>query len=126
MKSLSCQLQNFTSGWLPAKGFASSIHTGARVVLYCRRAVESVLAAATLTRMGYRDVAVLDGGFEAWKMAGLPVEEGLGSQGELEEIAFAEVGLFGAGKFGYSNERMARYLKDEEALGRRHRPEASH
>jgi rhodanese-related sulfurtransferase len=113
-------------GWIDLKIGEVAPDSGASVVLYCHRAVESVLAAATLTGMGYRDVAVLDGGFEAWKTAGLPVEEGLGSQGELEEIAFAEVGLFGAGKFGYSNERMARYLKDEEALGRRHRRGASH
>jgi hypothetical protein len=49
----------------------------------------------------------------------LTIEEGLGQQSDLEETAVAEIGLFGAGKFGYSNERKARYLKDEEALGRR-------
>lgn len=113
-------------GWIDLKIAEVVPDASASIVLYCRRAVESVLAAATLTQMGYRDVAVLDGGFEAWKARSLAVEEGLGSQSELEEIAFAEVGLFGAGKFGYSNERMARYLKDEEALGRRHRPRASH
>jgi rhodanese-related sulfurtransferase len=113
-------------GWIDLKIGELAPDLSTSLVLYCRRAVESVLAAATLARMGYRDVAVLDGGFEAWKARGLAVEEGLGSQGELEEVAFAEVGLFGAGKFGYSNERMARYLKDEEALGRRHRPGANH
>jgi rhodanese-related sulfurtransferase len=113
-------------GWIDLKIGEVAPDTSAGIVLYCRRGVESVLAAATLTRMGYRDVAVLDGGFETWKARGLAVEEGLGSQSELEEIAFAEVGLFGAGKFGYSDERMARYLKDEETLGRRHRPRASH
>ncbi|HVA40632.1 MAG TPA: rhodanese-like domain-containing protein, partial [Candidatus Binataceae bacterium] len=112
-------------GWIDLKIRELAPDLNATLVLYCRRAVESVLAAATLSRIGYRDVAVLDGGFDAWKARGLAVEEGLGSQGELEEVAFAEVGLFGAGKFGYSNERMARYLKDEEALGRRHRPAAN-
>jgi len=32
-------------------------------------------------------------------------------------LAIAEVGLLGGGPYGYSNERMAKYLKDEEALG---------
>jgi len=109
-------------GWIDLKIAEVAPDTRASIVLYCRRAVESVLAAATLTQMGYRNVAVLDGGFEAWKARGLAVEDGLGAQAEIEEIAAAEVGLFGAGRFGYSNERMARYLKDEEALGRRHHP----
>ena len=34
----------------------------------------SAIAAATLRTMGYRDVRVLDGGIEAWKREGLPVE----------------------------------------------------
>ncbi len=112
-------------GWIDLKIAEAAPDNRASVVLYCRRAVESVLAAGTLSRMGYRDVAVLDGGFAAWQARGLAVEDGLGSQGELDEIAAAEVGLFGAGKFGYSNDRMARYLKDEEALGHRHRLKAS-
>jgi len=111
-------------GWIDLKIAEAAPDNRARVVLYCRRAIESVLAAETLSRLGYRDVAVLDGGFAAWQARGLAVEDGLGAQGELEEIAAAEVGLFGAGKFGYSNDRMARYLKDEEALGRRHHPKA--
>jgi rhodanese-related sulfurtransferase len=112
-------------GWLELKIRELAPDTSAGIVLYCRRGVESVLAAATLTQIGYHDIVALDGGFEAWKAHGLAVEEGLGAQNELEEIAFAEVGLFGAGQFGYSNERMARYLRDEEALGRRHQPKAS-
>jgi rhodanese-related sulfurtransferase len=95
------------------------------IILYSRREVRSVLAAATLAEMSYRDVAIVAGGFDGWKEAGLPVEDGLGSQPELEEIAVAEVGLFGGGPFGYSDARMAKYLKDEEALGHRHRGKAA-
>ncbi|MGH7935193.1 MAG: rhodanese-like domain-containing protein [Candidatus Binataceae bacterium] len=108
-------------GWLDLKIAETAPDTGASLALYCRRGAESVLGAATLMSMGYRNVVILAGGFEAWKAHALPIEEGLGAQSQLEEIAIAEVGLFGTGKFGYSNERMARYLKDEEALGRRHR-----
>jgi len=106
-------------GWLELR-IAEVARNDSRVVLYSRDETRSVLAAATLSDLGYRDVRVLEGGFENWKRRGLPIEEGLGAQPELEEVAVAEIGLFGAGKFGYSNERMARYLKDEEALGRRY------
>jgi rhodanese-related sulfurtransferase len=33
----------------------------------------AALVAVTLMDMGYEDVAVLDGGFNAWKDAGLPM-----------------------------------------------------
>jgi molybdopterin/thiamine biosynthesis adenylyltransferase/rhodanese-related sulfurtransferase len=42
------------------------------VVLYCAGGVRSVLAARTLQEMGYRNVTSVDGGFTAWKDAGLP------------------------------------------------------
>ncbi len=45
-----------------------------RLILYCSTGERSAMAAATLRSMGYRDVRVLDGGIEAWKKAGLPVE----------------------------------------------------
>ncbi len=46
-----------------------------RVVLHCASGGRSALAAATLKQMGYTNVAHLDGGFNAWKGAGKPVEE---------------------------------------------------
>lgn len=45
-----------------------------RLILYCSTGERSAIAAATLRSMGYRDVLVLDGGIEAWKREGLPVE----------------------------------------------------
>ena len=45
-----------------------------RVVLYCAVGGRSALGAQTLKAMGYRDVAHLDGGFEAWRSSGGPVE----------------------------------------------------
>ncbi len=110
-------------GWLELKA-ADQMPLDARVVLYSRRDTRAVLAAATMASLGYRDAAVLEGGFAGWNQQGRQVEDGLGAQPELEEIAAAEIGLFGRGRFGYSNERMARYLRDEEALGRRYRKPA--
>lgn len=46
-----------------------------RTILYCASGGRSALAADTLQRMGYRNVAHLDGGIKAWKEAEKPVEE---------------------------------------------------
>ena len=43
----------------------------------CSDGLNSTLAGATLKELGYREVAVLEGGMAAWQMAGLPVERGL-------------------------------------------------
>ena len=46
---------------------------GKRLVIVCAQGYSSSLAAATLVQLGV-DAADLDGGFEAWAAAGLPVE----------------------------------------------------
>ena len=45
-----------------------------RVIVHCASGGRSALAAATLQDMGYERVAHLDGGINAWKEAGKPVE----------------------------------------------------
>lgn len=45
-----------------------------RIILHCASGGRSALAAQTLQTMGYTDVAHLDGGINAWKEAGKPVE----------------------------------------------------
>jgi glyoxylase-like metal-dependent hydrolase (beta-lactamase superfamily II)/rhodanese-related sulfurtransferase len=42
------------------------------VVVYCRSGYRSSIATSLLRRAGFRDIANLTGGFEAWKTAGLP------------------------------------------------------
>lgn len=42
-------------------------------ILYCTSGHRSALAADVLGQLGYRDVAHLQGGLDAWKQAGLPV-----------------------------------------------------
>lgn len=44
----------------------------ALVVLYCKGGVRSAACAATMERMGYRNVFSLAGGFERYRAAGLP------------------------------------------------------
>jgi rhodanese-related sulfurtransferase len=45
---------------------------GKRMIVVCASGARAALAAATLQDMGYLDVAVLDGGINAWKEVGLP------------------------------------------------------
>lgn len=45
---------------------------GAEIVLYCGGGFRSALAAESLAKMGYRNVASMDGGIRAWREAGLP------------------------------------------------------
>jgi rhodanese-related sulfurtransferase len=44
-----------------------------RVILVCRHGYSSSLAAARLQELGFRDATDVEGGFEAWQAAGLPV-----------------------------------------------------
>jgi len=44
------------------------------VVIVCNEGYSSSLAAATLRRLGVRNATDLDGGFQAWRAVGLPVE----------------------------------------------------
>jgi rhodanese-related sulfurtransferase len=48
--------------------------TSAEIVLYCGGGYRSALAAESLQRMGYTNVRSMDGGFRAWREAGLPIE----------------------------------------------------
>jgi phage shock protein E len=47
----------------------------AKIVLYCRSGNMSTDAAHTLADLGYTNVFNLDGGFNAWKQAGLPFDQ---------------------------------------------------
>jgi rhodanese-related sulfurtransferase len=44
-----------------------------RTILYCAGGARSALAVETLQRLGYRDVAHLEGGFSAWTASGREV-----------------------------------------------------
>ena len=58
----------------PASGWRDErVPIGARVILMCDEGCQSSLAAATLRDLGV-DATDLDGGFRAWRAAGLAVE----------------------------------------------------
>ncbi len=52
-----------------------ALATSQQLVLFCASSWRSALAADTLRSMGLEDVAEIEGGFTAWRDAGLPVEE---------------------------------------------------
>ena len=49
-----------------------------RIILHCASGGRSALAAQTLQRMGYTNVAHLDGGIKKWAEEGRPIEGGAG------------------------------------------------
>jgi rhodanese-related sulfurtransferase len=53
---------------------ALSADLDARLVVVCNEGFASSLAAATLQDLGFARATDLDGGFQAWRAAGLPVE----------------------------------------------------
>lgn len=55
--------------------YLAKLDPNGRIVLHCASGGISVRAATTLQQLGYTNVAHLDGGFNAWKAAGHPVQE---------------------------------------------------
>lgn len=47
---------------------------GTPVIVICRHGYSSSFAAAQLQELGFREATDVEGGFEAWRMAGLPTE----------------------------------------------------
>jgi rhodanese-related sulfurtransferase len=52
-----------------------ALDPGRRVIVVCHSGTRAALAGHTLQSLGYRDVALLEGGMAAWQEAGLPVVE---------------------------------------------------
>jgi rhodanese-related sulfurtransferase len=76
---------------------------------------DAVLAAATIGDLGYRDVAALAGGMEAWRKEGRPIEQGLtGVMRPPDDVVPA-----GPDR-GYAD--MINYLRWEEKLGHKYAP----
>lgn len=61
----------------PASGHDDPLLSGSldrQLILFCDHGYSSSLAAATLRDLGFRRATDIDGGFQAWSGAGLPVE----------------------------------------------------
>lgn len=55
-------------------------HLDDQVILMCNEGYQSSLAAATLQRLGFARATDLDGGYQAWREAGLPTQKAAGGQ----------------------------------------------
>ena len=49
-------------------------HLDAVIVVVCQQGYQSSLAASTLQQLGFTRATDLEGGFEAWRAAGLPID----------------------------------------------------
>jgi rhodanese-related sulfurtransferase len=54
--------------------FKKLFHEDKRFVFYCSKGWRSALATQTAQRMGLKRVCHIDGGFEAWRKAGGPIQ----------------------------------------------------
>lgn len=73
------------------------------IVVYCASGVRSLFATEALQAIGYTDVASIDGGFDAWKQAGLPIEQpkqlnSAQSQRYSRHLRIPEIGVAGQQK----------------------------
>jgi rhodanese-related sulfurtransferase len=60
---------------LESRGSELARNTARPIVAYCMNGNRSRMAAKALARLGFKDVYNLQGGYRAWKDAGLPVEK---------------------------------------------------
>jgi rhodanese-related sulfurtransferase len=99
--------------WLEFQIADIAPNKGKSIAVTCPDGLASVLAAATLKELDYRNVAVLDGGMEAWLAAGLPVETGLtGIMAPPTDVVILGVDRNPA--------EMMNYLRWETALGEKY------
>ena len=64
-------------GWLESTIADVAPDKDASILVSCANGVDSLLAAATLSEMGYTNVSALEGGVKAWAGAGFDLEQGL-------------------------------------------------
>jgi len=102
-------------GWLELRVGEIVADMTAPIVVTDADGQDAVLSAATLMEMGYKDVAALAGGTDAWRREGRPLEQGLtGVLRTPDDVVPA-----GPDR-GYAD--MINYLRWEERLGHKYAP----
>ncbi|MCI0795063.1 MAG: sulfurtransferase, partial [Chloroflexi bacterium] len=100
-------------GWLEIQIGDLASEKAAAIAVTANDEANATLAGATLTGMGYGDVAVLKGGMASWRQMGLPLETGLsGVMGPPTDLV-----LSGPDR-NYAD--MMNYLRWETALGEKY------
>jgi rhodanese-related sulfurtransferase len=61
---------------LPARATELAKHAARPVIAYCARGQRSRMAASSLAKAGFSEIYHLNGGIDAWRAAGLPLERG--------------------------------------------------
>jgi rhodanese-related sulfurtransferase len=102
-------------GWLELRIAALAEDTASPMVVTDEDGHDAVLGAATLMDLGYREVAALAGGTEAWRREGRPLEQG------LTGVVRAPDDVVPAGP-DRSFADMINYLRWEERLGHKYAP----
>jgi rhodanese-related sulfurtransferase len=98
-------------GWLEIEAPAVIPSLQAPVLVTCPAGVDSVLAAATLLDLGYRDVTALEGGTAAARSTGLTLETGLAGVTRIPNDVLPA---------SRSYAEMLNYLRWEEDLGHKY------
>ncbi len=65
---------NIPRGLLEFKVAAKIPDKSTPILVYCKTGGRGALAGQTLMKLGYKNVANMDGGWKAWEKAGYPVE----------------------------------------------------
>ncbi len=100
-------------GWLEIRVVNAVPDKSAALVVTCDDGSQSALAAATLSEMGYSDVAFLRGGMRAWQSAEGAIESGLSG------VMSAPNDMLASGpERGFAD--MINYLRWEEELGHKY------
>ncbi len=100
-------------GWLEERACARVREKGAAVLCVCENGERSALSAWALQRLGYPNAGYLEGGKEAWRAAGLPLEAGRAGMDEEPKDVQRKPYDIGRGA-------MEGYLAWEEELGRKY------
>ncbi len=95
------------------------LNKSAALVLCCADGRLSILAAKNIIEQGHSNVRVLAGGFSAWERAQFPLEEGVGAQTEIEDLAVTEIGVSAReGIYCCNHEVLDRYLKEADKFAK--------
>lgn len=97
-------------GWLELWSTDGSVKLGSPLLVVCQNGLQSGYAGRTLAKLGHPRVMVLDGGLEAWKKAGLPLEEGK-PQGRTVDVV--------KNPYERTKEDMVKYLDWEQKLAQK-------
>jgi rhodanese-related sulfurtransferase len=104
-------------GWLEFQVGDVAPAKEAAIGVTCRDGRASILAGATLKELGYRNISVLEGGMQAWRQSGLPVEVGLAGV----MTSPTDVVILGVDR---TPADMMTYLRWETALGEKYQAQA--